>query len=353
MTSSEGMPQVPPAPSADPHIADPHAEHEPAVTQVTLASLGEREVLVKMADGRTGVIERADYDDAQLGNLSPGDLLAAAVLQREHPDGRVPMSARWAALTLGWARVLGALESREPLTGRIDRKVKGGYVVALGVRAFLPQSLLGEVDGDEGNLVGTDVRVLVKEADRATDRVVVSRRDVQRRELRASEREQLRSLSAGQRHDGVVVEILDIGAKVRIGEVVGLVHRSELSWGHLGHPSEAVSVGDGVTVEVLEVLRSKRRVSLSLRNTLEHPLDSVEVGETYAATIDKVLEYGAIASLDGTGASGLVHVSELSEMPGQRPDQLVFPGEQIRVKVLSVDKPRNRMSLSAVQATWI
>lgn len=323
------------------------------VAQVSLVQVGDREVLVKLADGRTGVIERADYDEASLGTLQPGDQLAAAVLQREHPDGRVPMSARWAAMTLGWARVLGALESREALTGRVDRKVKGGFVVALGVRAFLPRSLVGELDGPEADLVGSDVQVLVKEADRTKDRVVVSRRDVQRREARASERDQLRALRAGERIDGEVVEVLDIGAKVRLGDVVGLVHRSELSWGHIGHPAEVVSVGDEVTVEVLDVNRSKRRVSLSLRNTLEHPLGSVEVGATYPATVQRVLEYGAIAELEGTDASGLVHVSELSEVPGQRPDQLVYPGEKIRVKVLSIDTAKNRMSLSAVQATWI
>ena len=353
VTTSEGVPATPPSPAADPHIADPHAEHEPAVTQVTLTSIGEREVLVRMADGRTGVIDRADFDEARLGSVSPGDPLAAAVLQRERPDGRVPMSAKWAARTLGWARVMASLENREPLTGVVERSVKGGFVVGLGVRAFLPHSLLGPVEGEASQLVGTEVRVIVKEADRNNDRVVVSRRDVLRREMRAAERSQLAALEPGQRHDGEVVEVLDVGAKVRIGDVVGLVHRSELSWGRVGHPGDVVSVGDAVTVEVLEVLRSKRRVALSIRRTSAHPFDGVSVGETYEAVVQRVLEYGAIAQLDGTEAAGLVHVTELSEMPGQRPDQLVYPGERIRVKVLSVDTDRNRMALSAVQATYL
>lgn len=343
----------PPPPLEDPHISDPHAEHEPVIAQVTLSSVGDREVLVKLADGRTGVIDRADFDEAAPAGLGVGDSLAAAVLQREHPDGRVPMSARWAARTLGWARVLEALGANKVLTGTVERAVKGGFLVRMGLSAFMPRSLVGEVDGDPSGLVGTEVEVVVKEADRATDRVVVSRRDAQRRARRAAERELLGAMEPGQRHTGEVVEVLDIGAKVRVASVVGLVHRSELSWSRVGHPREVVAVGDRVEVEVLEVVRSKRRLALSMRRTAPHPFEAVEVGSTYTATVQKVLDYGAIAQLDDLGAVGLIHMSELSEVPGQRPDQLVVPGEKVQVKVLSTDPERDRMSLSAIQATYL
>lgn len=343
----------PPAPGADPHIADPHSEHEPAVAQVTLVSVGDREVLVRLADGRTGVIDRADFDDAGLGSPAEGSDLAAAVLQREYPDGRVPMSAKWAARTLGWARVTKALETGEVLTGTVERSIKGGFVVRVGIPAFMPQSLVGEVEGKASELVGTEVEVVVKEVDRFADRVVVSRRDPQRRARRAAEREQYSELSAGQRHSGQVTEVLDVGAKVRIGGLVGLVHRSELSWGRVGHPRDVVAVGDAVEVEVLEVVRSKRRIKLSIKRTTPHPFDSVTVGDTYPAVIQRVLEYGAIAELAGTGAVGLIHRNELSSVPGQRPDQIVVPGEEIQVKVLSVDPEKDRMALSAVQATYL
>lgn len=133
----------PPVPEADPHIADPHSEHEPIVAQVTLVKLDDREVLVRLADGRTGVIERSDFDDAGLGSPAEGSVLAAAVLQREYPDGRVPMSAKWAARTLGWARVTKALENGDVLTGTVERSIKGGFVVRVGIAAFMPQSLVG------------------------------------------------------------------------------------------------------------------------------------------------------------------------------------------------------------------
>ncbi len=327
--------------------------HDPVIAQVTLVDLGPRQVLVRLADGRTGVIERGDFDDSHLGDVAPGDHLAAAVLQREHPDGRVPMSAKWAALTLGWARALRALESREVITGTVEREVKGGFVVHVGIPAFMPRSLVGDHDGSPSALVGDEIEVVVKEADRDADRLVVSRRDARRRARRAAEREQFASLSVGDRHHGQVVEVRDVGAKVRIGDLVGLVHRSELSWNRVGHPREVVSVGDEVEVEVLEASRSKRRLALSLRRTRPHPFDSVSEGETYRAVIQRVLDFGAIAQLADSGAVGLIHRSELSEIPGQRPDQLVVPGEQIQVKVLSVDRSRDKMALSATQATYL
>lgn len=197
------------------------------------------------------------------------------------------------------------------------------------------------------------MEVVVKEVDRNADRVVVSRRDPQRRARRAAERESYSELAPGQRHRGEVTEVLDMGAKVRIGELVGLVHRSELSWSRVGHPREVVAVGDVVDVEVLEVVRSKRRIALSMRRTRPHPFDSVEVGETYPAVIQRVLDYGAIAEITGTAAVGMIHRSELSAVPGLRPDQIVVPGEEIRVKVLSVDTDKDRMALSAVQATYL
>lgn len=344
---------TPPLPGKDPHASDPHMEHEPIVAQVTVSDIGDREVLVKLADGRTGVIDRNDFDHAGPVTPGQGDQLAAAVLQRERPDGRVPMSARWAARTLGWARVLNALDRSEVLTGRVQRSVKGGFVVNIGLEAFMPQSLVGEVHGEPSTLVGTDVEVEVREADRSADRVVVSRRHPQRRAARAAEKAAYASLAPGQRHHGEVVEVLDIGAKVRLDSVTGLVHRSELSWSRVGHPREVVAVGDTVEVEVLEVVRSKRRVALSLRRTTAHPFDAVEAGGTYTATIQKVLDYGAIAELDDLGAVGLIHMSELSQVPGQRPDQIVIPGEQLQVKVLSVDPERDRMALSAIQATYL
>ena len=195
-------------------------------------------------------------------------------------------------------------------------------------------------------LVGSTIDVMVIEADRAADRIVVSVRDLERRRRRAREKDLLKSLEKGATVTGAVVEIADYGAKVDLGGVRGLVHRSELTWGRLEHVEDIVSVGQQVEVVVLDVNRSKRRIGLSLRATQPDPLETIEVGSIHSATVFRVVEYGVFARLDDNGGEGLVHISELSDVPGYRPDQLVTPGEQVMVKVLEVDLKRRRMGLS-------
>ncbi|MBS1839176.1 MAG: 30S ribosomal protein S1 [Actinobacteria bacterium] len=198
---------------------------------------------------------------------------------------------------------------------------------------------------DPSALVGREIEVLVTEADRDKDRLVVSRRDLQRRQRRQDEKERFSSLQPGARVTGRVLSVADYGAVVDLGGVRGLVHRSELSWGRIGEPSEVVSVGDEVTVVVVDVNRSKRRVGLSLRAATPDPYEGIEVGAIVPAVVTRVVEYGAFARLE-SGAEGLIHMSELSDVPGYRPDQLVVPGEDLMVKVLDVDRSRHRIGLS-------
>jgi len=139
--------------------------------------------------------------------------------------------------------------------------------------------------------------------------------------------------------------VADYGAVVDLGGVRGLVHRSELSWERFGTPSEVVSVGDEVEVEVLDVNKSRKRISLSRRKVMDDPYAGVEPGQIVQAVITRVVDYGAFARLE-SGAEGLIHMSELSEVPGYRPDQIVVPGEEVMVKVMDVDRGRHRVGLS-------
>src|SRR5690606_22268490 len=195
---------------------------------------------------------------------------------------------------------------------------------------------------DPSALVGREVEVLVTEADRAKDRLVVSRRDLQRRRRRQEEKDRLSSVKVGSRVTGRVVSVADYGAVVDLGGLRGLVHRSELAWERFGAPADVVSVGEQVTVEVIDVSRSKKRVSLSLKRTRPDPYGGLEVGQILPATVTRVVDYGAFARLE-SGAEGLIHMSELSEVPGYRPDQLVVPGEELMVKVLNVDTAKHRI----------
>ena len=368
-----------------PRTAPPPAH----IVDVEVTRVDGAEVEVRLADGRTGVVDRRDFPAAP----SVGESVPAAVLSRDDDRrGRVALSHRWARTELAWQRVERARAEHTPLSGRVVKEVKGGVVVDLGLRAFLPTSLIGDIEieapvepepepepepvadaepesapvaepeteppaADEGTapvtvtvsdpsaLVGREVEVLVTEADRAKDRLVVSRRDLQRRRRRQEEKDRLSSVKVGSRVTGRVVSVADYGAVVDLGGLRGLVHRSELAWERFGAPADVVSVGEQVTVEVIDVNRSKKRVSLSLKRTRPDPYGGLEVGQILPATVTRVVDYGAFARLE-SGAEGLIHMSELSEVPGYRPDQLVVPGEELMVKVLNVDTAKHRIGLS-------
>jgi ribosomal protein S1 len=314
------------------------------VVDVDIVAVHPDEVEVRLADGRIGVVPREEFTESP---LVLGSTVRAAQLAREDPKQRAVLSVAWARKQEAWERVEAAHRDHEPLTATVQRVVKGGLVLDVGLRAFLPASLVAEKPPEDlSELVGQQVEVLVMEADRAADRVVVSIRDLERRRRRAQEKELLRSLEPGSRTKGTVVSLADYGAVVDLGGVRGLVHRSELTWGRLGEVSDVVSVGDEVEVVVLDVNRSKRRIGLSLRATSPDPFDGLEVGQVASATVLRVVDYGVFARLDDTGAEGLVHISELSDVPGYRPEQLVTPGEQVMVKVLAVDRTKRRLSLS-------
>ena len=313
------------------------------IVAVTIASVSPEEVEVRLADGRVGVIPRADFAEPP----TLGETIEAALLAREDPEKRAVLSLSWARKQQAWEAIEAAKKSSTPVTGKVTKVVKGGVVVDVGLRGFLPTSLLSDTPGtDPASLVGTTIEALVMEADRGSDRIVLSIRDLQRRQRRAKEREALRALTPGARAGGRVVSVADYGAVIDLGGVRGLVHRSELTWGRLEQVSDIVSVGDAVDVVVLDVNKSKKRIGLSMRQVAPDPLDSVEVGSIESATVVRVVEYGVFVRMDSSGADGLVHITELSDVPGYRPDELVTPGEQVMVKVLEVDKGRRRMALS-------
>jgi len=313
------------------------------VVEVTVTTATDKEVEVRLADGSTGVIERKEFDQAP----PVGGVIPAALLAREDPRGRIVLSYDWAKKQRAWEAVEAAKASGTALTGTVTKVVKGGAVVDLGLRAFLPLSMIDDQPGtDPATLVGTQIEVMVMEVERSADRLVVSRRDLIRKRRRAAEKEVYSTLQPGATVPGKVVSLADYGAVVDLGGIRGLIHRSELTWGHLGEISDVVTVGQDVQVKVLDVNRSKKRVSLSLRQIAPDPLATLEEGAVLPATVIRVVEYGCFVRLDDSGAEGLVHQSELTDLRDYRPDQLVSPGETVMVKVMEIDRKRRRLNLS-------
>jgi small subunit ribosomal protein S1 len=346
---------VPPAPPVPGDVKVPRpVVHRPKVVSVEVTGVGTDGVEAKLADGRPGIIEARDLAaDPAASSLDVGATVEVAVLSRFDSSGRVLLSRRWALQNRAWDRLEEAVAGHEPVSGRVVRQVKGGLVVEVdGLRTFLPLSMVDEhPHPDPASLVGTEIEVLVTAAERDADRIVVSRRDLLRRQRRQAERSVWASLKVGGTVTGRVVGVGGAGAQVELGPGVrGLVHRSELSWQRVDNPGDVVSVGDDVTVEVLDVNRSKRRVGLSLRRLQADPFAAIIVGQRTEGVVLRVVDYGCFVRLDDSGAEGLVHMSELSDRPNMRPDQLVVPGERLAVKVISADPVKRRLGLSVRQA---
>ncbi|HEX5224329.1 MAG TPA: 30S ribosomal protein S1 [Solirubrobacteraceae bacterium] len=280
-----------------------------------------------------------------------GEEVDAIVLTKEDQDGRLIMSKKRARFEKAWRRIETAAESGEPVEGTVIEVVKGGLIIDLGVRGFLPASLVDirrVPNLDE--YMGTKIETKVIELNRSRNNVVLSRRAVLEEERKEVRQQILDRLQPGLVVEGQISNIVDFGAFVDLDGIDGLIHISELSWSHVNHPSEVLSIGDTVKVKVLDIDRDRQRISLGLKQTQEDPwqriVDTYSVGDELAGKVTKVVTFGAFVEiLDGV--EGLVHISELAPHHVESPREIVHPGDEIRVKILEIDSERRRLSLSA------
>ena len=261
------------------------------------------------------------------------------------------MSKKRARFEKAWRRIEAAAESGEPVEGTVIEVVKGGLIIDLGVRGFLPASLVDirrVPNLDE--YMGTKIETKVIELNRSRNNVVLSRRAVLEEERKEVRQQILDRLQPGLVVEGQISNIVDFGAFVDLDGIDGLIHISELSWSHVNHPSEILTIGDTVKVKVLDIDRDRQRISLGLKQTQEDPwqriVDTYNVGDELAGKVTKVVTFGAFVEiLDGV--EGLVHISELAPHHVESPREIVHPGDEIRVKILEIDSERRRLSLSA------
>jgi small subunit ribosomal protein S1 len=317
----------------------------------TVREIVGEDVVVDLEDGRTGVINRRNLgtDAEPSAVLAVGDPVEAAVLARSDPKHRVVLSRTWALKKRAWEAVAGAAAEHGTLTGTVTSVSPKGVVVDVGVRGFVPASHLElGPPADLSSYAGQELTLKVLEVDADRERLVLSRRAVLLRDQRKSVHDVLNSLHEGEVRQGRVTSLSDYGAFVDIGGVNGLVHLSELSWHRVRHPSEVVAVGDEVDVKVLDVKVKKRRVSLSMRQLSDDPLTTLVPGEVRSGSVTRLVDFGAFVDL--SGVEGLVHLSELAEHRVSAPEEIVSPGEEVRVKVLSVDRRRRRVELSVRRA---
>jgi small subunit ribosomal protein S1 len=313
------------------------------------------EVLVDIGYKSEGVIPagelsiRKSVDPREEVEL--GEEVDAIVLTKEDQDGRLIMSKKRARFEKAWRRIEAAAESGQPVEGNVIEVVKGGLIIDLGVRGFLPASLVDirrVPNLDE--YMGTKIETKVIELNRSRNNVVLSRRAVLEEERKEVRQQILDRLQPGLVVEGQISNIVDFGAFVDLDGIDGLIHISELSWSHVNHPSEILNIGDTVQVKVLDIDRERQRISLGLKQTQEDPwqriVDTYNIGDELEGTVTKVVTFGAFVEiLDGV--EGLVHISELAAHHVESPREIVHPGDEIRVKILEIDSERRRLSLSA------
>ena len=320
----------------------------------TVVKIEHDEALLDIGFKSEGVIParelsiRKDLDPSEI--VSVGDRIEALVLQKEDKDGRLILSKKRAEYERAWIDIEEKFNTGENVIGEVIEIVKGGLILDIGLRGFLPASLvdLRRVK-DLDSFLNEKIEARVIEMDRNRNNVVLSRRVVLE-EGRKNERfEILEKLAKGMRLRGTVSSIVDFGAFVDLGGIDGLVHISELSWNHVSHPSEVVKVGDEVDVEILEVELDRERISLGLKQTTEDPwrrqVKNYPVGSIIEGKVTKVVSFGSFVEL-GDGIEGLVHISEMATKHIESPSQVVHVGDTVHVKVMEVDPERRRISLS-------
>ena len=312
------------------------------------------EVLLDIGYKSEGVIPakelsiRHDADPSEI--VKVGDEIEALVLQKEDKEGRLILSKKRAQYERAWGRIEESMAAGETITGPVIEVVKGGLILDIGLRGFLPASLveLRRVR-DLAPYVGQELECKIIELDRNRNNVVLSRRAFLEESQSEGRKKFLESLQKGERRKGTVSSIVNFGAFVDLGGVDGLVHVSELSWRHVEHPSEVVTVGEEVDVEVLDVDMDRERVSLSLKATQADPWKEFESGTKPGRVLDgevtKIVPFGAFVRV-AQGIEGLVHISKLSEEHIETAEEVVQVGQQVRVKVEDVDVSRRRVSLS-------
>ncbi|MCP9955039.1 30S ribosomal protein S1 [Actinomadura madurae] len=328
------------------------------IVEGTVVKVDRDEVLLDIGYKTEGVIPsrelsiKHDVDPNEV--VSTGDHVEALVLQKEDKEGRLILSKKRAQYERAWGTIEKIKDEDGIVTGTVIEVVKGGLILDIGLRGFLPASLVEmRRVRDLQPYVGRELEAKIIELDKNRNNVVLSRRAWLEQTQSEVRQTFLNTLQKGQVRKGVVSSIVNFGAFVDLGGVDGLVHVSELSWKHIDHPSEVVEVGQEVTVEVLDVDMERERVSLSLKATQEDPWQQFarthQIGQVVPGRVTKLVPFGAFVRVE-EGIEGLVHISELAERHVEIPEQVVQVGDEIFVKIIDIDLDRRRISLSLKQA---
>jgi len=323
-----------------------------------VVQVNQDEVLVDVGAKSEGVIFRREltgYNNTDLKQVvKVGDKIDVMVIKREDDEGRMVLSKDRADIEQNWDKFEQSMENGDIVEGKVLEVVNGGLIVDIGVRAFLPASLLDVVYVEDlSKYLNQVLKLKIIEMNKPKRKVIVSRKAVIEKERAKQKEELFNKLEAGQVVKGTVQRLTKFGAFVDIGGVDGLLHISEMAWYRVVHPSDIVKEGEEIEVKVLKVDKDNEKISLGLKQVLPDPWDSVEnkykPGDIIAVKVVRIAPFGAFVELE-PGVEGLIHISHLAKHHVEKPEDVVKEGEEVNVKVLTIDKDEKRIRLSMREA---
>ena len=328
------------------------------VIEGTVVRIDRNEIFVDVGYKSEGVIPSRELTVRKSVNpneiVKEGEKVKALVLDKEDDEGRLLLSVKRALYEKAWGDIQDVADNKTSIKGTVIESVKGGLIVDIGVRGFLPASLIDVRRVKELNsYIGEEIEAKILELDRSRNNIVLSRKAHLEEEQSEERQGFLEDLEVGDIKEGKISSIVNFGAFVDIGGMDGLVHVSELSWRHVENPNEIVKVGDEATVKVLEIDNDKERISLSIKQVTEDPWLDFELSfneeDIVEGEVTKVVPFGSFVTI-GKGVEGLVHVSEISTDKVDSPELALAIGEKVKVKIIELDIPKRRVNLSIKQA---
>jgi len=345
------------------HSFEMQAVKKGTIIKGTIVSIGSNEIMVDVGYKYEGIVKSKDLervDPEYLESLNVGDEIPIYVIHLADEDGYVILSINKAAIERDWDKAQKFFESGDRFESEVVSTNKGGLIANFGaVRGFIPGSQLDNVrmGGDRGgqwsNFIGKRLHLKIIEVDRRRNRLILSEKAAVQELRKKQKAERLAELTEGEVLQGRISSLADFGAFVDLDGTEGLIHLSELSWSQVSHPRNVLKVGDTIDVYILNIDYDRQRVGLSLKRLQPEPwstvLDSYQPGQIVGAVITKLTNFGAFARIDNT-IEGLIHISELADRQIGHPREVVKEGEEVQVRIISIEPEKRRMGLSVKQA---
>ena len=326
-----------------------------AILKGTVMTVGDEDVVVNIGHMSDGIISKnelsAEGGVAPSSLVSEGDEIDVYILKVDDGEGNVVLSKKRADQIVVWDDLAKALDAGKAFDVTVKESVKGGVIAFIkGVRAFIPASQLSVAFVEDlSEFVGQTLSVKIIELNHEKKNVVLSHKEIEQAQRKESQKKLWETVLPGDVMKGEVKRLEKFGAFIDIGGLDGLAHVSQLSWKRVKHPSEVVSIGDQVDVEILEMNKEKNRISLKVLNVQDNPWDNISafhnVNDVVAGTVVRVADFGAFVQLE-SGVEGLVHISEISEEHIKHPKDVLQAGQAVEVRILDIKPSDNRMSLS-------